>query len=269
MPEQEIRPVPQRKTLTVTAAPSSFGPFAAAWDAYVGDRGAAESKLLIESVLDLLGPLEGKAVYEIATGNGFLARRMKRDGAEVVHASDVSLELIALAITKYPAEGIEYSVREAGETRRLPAAGFDHVVILQGIFYVQDLDKVVQGAASLLKPGGSLVFSIPHPLYPTVRKAAGAADYFGMGLDLLALGKRYLHSYSSRLAARWSGEGTRKATYRMYHRPLSAYAASLRDAGLMIRDIREPKALVRGKKTLTRVPMPGFYVIEAVKPESS
>jgi predicted methyltransferase len=65
---------------------TSFGKFAEVWDAKTGDKGTSSNPLTLKALLAGVGSVRGKNIYEIATGNGFLARNFIRSGAKEVWA---------------------------------------------------------------------------------------------------------------------------------------------------------------------------------------
>jgi len=107
---------------------TSFGKFAAQWDAVATED--TKMKLpTVSVVFSLLGTTKKKIIYEIACGNGFFARTLVEKGAKEVWASDIAPELIDIAKTKYPPEGISYLVREGSDFSGIPKSYFDAVIL--------------------------------------------------------------------------------------------------------------------------------------------
>ena len=144
---------------------SSFDHIAEAWDKKIGEGGNDGSKTTVKAVFELLGDAKNKRVYEIACGNGFLARKLLEQGAKEVWASDTSSRLITIAKENYPSNDIHYSVRDGANFSGFPKSYFDAVIIHQGIFYIKDIASLVRGVARVLKPKGSLIFTLLHPLF--------------------------------------------------------------------------------------------------------
>src|SRR3954464_14392642 len=73
-------------------------------------RSAIESFTL----MDLVGDLAGKAVVDLACGEGFYTRRLRGQGAARVVGVDLSHEMIALARAEEAAHpsGIDYLVQD-------------------------------------------------------------------------------------------------------------------------------------------------------------
>jgi len=245
---------------------TSFGKFADVWDGKVGDKGVVSSQETVKATLKLLGSIRGKNIYEVACGNGFLARKLIRGGAKEVYASDISQELIDIAKTRYDVHNIIYSTREAIDFKKLPKNYFDAVVIHQGIFYIKNINSLMQGVASILKQNGVIIFTIQHPLSHVSKRDIGIKSATGEPIDLIKEGRRYLNNYGKVMHNKWLVRGkTSEVTYFIYCRPMSYYINMAGKHGLFVQSIVESKsqALIRGK--LKKSNIPGSLIIKAVK----
>lgn len=117
------------------------------------------------SLLNRVGDLAGKSVLDVACGEGFYTRRLRKLGAERVVGIDLSAGMIELA-ARQEAEhqlGIEYRV---GDARALPAAEFDIVVAAYLLNYArsaEELSAMCRGIAGSLRPGGRFVTVNANP----------------------------------------------------------------------------------------------------------
>jgi len=70
------------------------------------------------SMMNLIGDLTGKKVVDVACGEGWLTRELRKAGASEVVGVDISEEMIALARWQEAREplGIEYRVEDARAT---------------------------------------------------------------------------------------------------------------------------------------------------------
>src|SRR5262245_20891873 len=143
----------------------------AAYDAIAKDY--QESKQLpfrmhIEQhmICNLLGPLEGKSVLDLACGDGIYSRRIKARGAKTVIGGDISAEMIALAETeekRHPC-GVHYAVGDAA-AYRAPAA-CDVVLGAYLLNYAKAWEELVrfcQAISENLHPGGRFVGCNDNP----------------------------------------------------------------------------------------------------------
>jgi SAM-dependent methyltransferase len=107
----------------------------------------------------LLAPGKGERVLDVGCGPGFLcegiAEVVGRDGA--VTGIDISGDLIALCKRRNPPTWLSYLVGDAINIDQ-PDASFDVVACTQVAEYVPDVDRVVNEAFRILRPGGRAVF---------------------------------------------------------------------------------------------------------------
>lgn len=241
---------------------TSFGEYAEFWDVKVA-KGIKSTQLSIKGIFDLLGNPAKKSIYEIACGNGVLARLLAEKGAKIVWASDVAKEMIFIAQNKYEANGIKYLVREATNFKRIPRNFFDAVIIHQGIFYVKNVEALIKGVSKLLKPRGVLIFTIQHPLFPEARKAMSQTSGAAKSLaDLLQIQEQYLTTYNKVVSKDWDNH---KVTYLSYKRPVSYYINLCGKYGLLVEAIQELKSQTKNKGKVFKSNIPSMIVVKAVK----
>jgi ubiquinone/menaquinone biosynthesis C-methylase UbiE len=112
------------------------------------------------TLMTLIGDPSGKAVLDVACGEGFYTRRLRQLRAATVVGVDLSEGMIALARQQEAVhrQGIEYQVADA---RRLPPAPkYDLVVAAYLLNYApnrNELRAMCAGIAGCLKPGGRFV----------------------------------------------------------------------------------------------------------------
>jgi ubiquinone/menaquinone biosynthesis C-methylase UbiE len=123
--------------------------------------------------LGLVGDVTGRAVLDVACGEGFYTRLLKQRGASRVVGIDLSAGMVELARTQEAEHqlGITYQV---GDARNLAFDGeFDLVVAAYLLNYARDrseLAAMCAGIARCLKPGGRFVTvnSNPATHFPTL-----------------------------------------------------------------------------------------------------
>lgn len=239
---------------------TSFGHFAKLWDKKVGNQGAG-NKQITTTVIKFLGDISGKKIYDVACGNGFLSRKLLAKKAKTIYASDIAPELIEIAQTKYPADGIKYLVQTGDDFKNIPKNYFDSVVIHQGIFYIKKLENFIKGVSESLKPKGTFVFTMIHPLFPNARKAAGDTTAFGEPIDDVTMNEKYLTTYESIVTKQWGEENTE---YLVYKRPMQTYINLCAKYNLLINQIAEiPYQANNPKHNKTNIP--GSLIIRCTK----
>lgn len=152
-------------------SPQSFGDFErAGWeDESIAAEYDRHMSLLttqsVEALLDDAHLSSGHKVLDIATGAGYVAAAAARRGARAV-GLDFSATQVRLARERYP------SIRfEQGDAEALPfgAATFDTVVNAFGLCHLPNPDLALHEAFRVLKPGGSVAFSV----WDTPERAVG------------------------------------------------------------------------------------------------
>ncbi len=180
-----------------------------------------------ESALRLLPrPLRGKRCLELGCGGGQNSRYLADQGA-VAFALDLAGEMMGAGGQR----GAPLSWVQA-DMERLPFrrnAWFDLIHSVYGLPFVENPQRVIREAAVLLRPGGSLLLSVAHPVF-----SGEWIDLEGAGLGV------FLESYFEPRPDRRTCEGGPGATAcRAW--PLSRVFEWLRGAGLVVERFLEPR----------------------------
>jgi len=118
-------------------------------------KGRAASQLIAR----LKDAPKGSYVLDVGTGEGFLARRLARQGFRVLGidsgAFDYSKDSIEKARQGVVSDGRRLRFRKADVTRlRRPSSGFDFVVASQAMHCMKHQHKCLRAIHRLLAPGG-------------------------------------------------------------------------------------------------------------------
>lgn len=182
------------------------------------------------ALLDLLGPVIGLQVLDVACGHGRITRELARRGASVLGV-DLSGALItrALATEHDDQLGIRYlhgDVTAPGTLSGLHG-GFDMAACNFGLSDIDNLDAAITAITAALKPRGRFAFSMVHPCF------AGGTDISG---SWPTSGSYYDEGH-------WTAQGARSGLRRLVganHRMLSTYLATMRRHGLWLDELAEP-----------------------------
>lgn len=126
-------------------------------------------------VMNLCAPVQGRSFLDLGCGEGYVSRQLADLQAGAVHGVDLSAEMIRQAH--------EQSTSVSGDTRLTYEAGdlrvwcpelkqkYDVVlaVFLFNYLTSQEMTQVLQLAFDSLRPEGTLIFTVPHPLLPWLR----------------------------------------------------------------------------------------------------
>lgn len=180
------------------------------------------------SLRAMLPALPGLRVADLGCGFGWFARWARGQGAAAVLGVDLSENMLARARADTADPAIEYR-RADLETLELPAAAFDLVYSSLAFHYLADFGRLACMLHRALVAGGSLVFSVEHPIFTAPQKPGWTAD---------AEGRRTwpVEGYAAEgpRVTDWLSRGVVK-----HHRTVATTLNALTGAGFAIRRIEE------------------------------
>lgn len=190
-----------------------------------GLEGAGEWHILKE----LIPELKDKTVLDLGCGFGWHCRYAGEQQANFVVGVDISEKMIQRAIEMTKDLSISY-IHSSIEDIDFPDSQFDVVISSLAFHYLKSFNSISRKVYDYLKPGGSFVFSVEHPIF-TSRKEQ---DW-------------YYDNQGNRLhwpVDNYQKEGVRETLFlnenvTKYHRTISTYINDLLDAGFMIRAVKE------------------------------
>ncbi|TDB89748.1 class I SAM-dependent methyltransferase [Actinomadura sp. 7K534] len=193
-------------------------------------RDRYRTELTDGAVLDAIGPCAGRRVLDAGCGEGYLARTLAAQGADVTGV-DVSQGLIDAARAHPAQEATATFVRASVDDLPFEDDAFDLVVCNHLFSHLQDPTRAFGEFSRVLASGGRLILLTLHPCFYVENSEQGAmnsvpaSQYFASrGID-----QRFLVDglESPSMITSWL-------------RPLEYYAGTLRDNGFVIADLREP-----------------------------
>lgn len=179
-------------------------------------------------VFEMCGEVSGLDILDLGCGEGYCSRELAGRGAATVTGVELSDEMVQLAIAQEQAlaQGIRYrqgdvTVLEDPDSRYDLAIG---VFVYNYLSTEQMLDSFRE-VYRVLKPGGHLVFSVPHPAFAYIRRECSAPFFFDVGETGYFSGRNVQHN----------GEIYRRSgtalPVQMVHKTVSDYLDGLRLAG--------------------------------------
>jgi ubiquinone/menaquinone biosynthesis C-methylase UbiE len=194
------------------------------------------------AILDLLGPVEGKSVLDVACGEGHFSRKLAELVKRNIRISgiDSSETLIRIAKERNKAfsDCIQFQVGDASRMDQVPSKAFDMAICNMALMFIKQYEDAIHEVARALKPEGMFIFSLLHPCFLTPGSDWIMDDPHGTGK-----GKRIgwkTDNYHLRLAARdvLFVCDTQETYY--FCRTLEDYMRTLRKNGFVLTDLREP-----------------------------
>lgn len=126
----------------------------------------------------LLPDLQGCSVVDFGCGFGWFCRWAREQGAMQVLGLDVSEKMLARARADTADAAVTYEQADL-ERLKLPDAAFDLAYSSLALHYVERLEDLLATVHRALKPGGTLVFSVEHPIYTAPSHPGWAANADG------------------------------------------------------------------------------------------
>ena len=184
-------------------------------------------------------PVRDRAVLDLGCGQGYFSRQLASRAA-AVDAIDISAELLAHAKAHEARAplGIRYRLLSAADVATAwPPRHFDLVTACMSLQDMADVPRTLQASAAVLRDGGRMVFSVPHPATdPMFREWERDASGRKRSLKLdryFDTGPAVCDWNMPRLAAHWSSP--------CWRHTLSEWTQLVGDAGFVIRHLHEPR----------------------------
>lgn len=179
------------------------------------------------AVFDACGDLTARSVLDIGCGEGYCARELKRRGAGDYLGIDLSPKMIAAAKSQDAIDQFGIDYRACNVLEFVPERRFDLcvAVFLFNYLRVDEMQQIFSMVHEALEPGGSFVFSVPHPLFPFVRQEQSPPFYFA------GEGKNYFEDVDQKLEGEiWKRSGE-PLHVQCVHKTFGNYFDALQEAG--------------------------------------
>lgn len=180
------------------------------------------------SLRAMLPDMRGLKVLDLGCGYGWFCRWARQNGAAQVLGIDISEKMLARAAAMTDDSGITYT-RADIEVIELPPNSFNLVYSSLAFHYIEDFTRLLTEIRKTLTPGGSLVFSVEHPIYTAPIEPAWTVDGAGRKTWLL---NNYL--VEGHRTTNWLVKGVVK-----YHRTVATIINTLLQSGFTMSRIEE------------------------------
>ncbi len=224
------------------------------------------AKVVLPNLLRVVDPKLGMKILEIGCGEGFFSRALAHTGA-LVTASDISPELIELA--KKKGGKLTYRVSPAESLDWVAPHSQEVVVAVLTLQNMEHIEKVFDGVARSLVPGGRFYMVLNHPTFRIPKVTSWGYD--AATLTQYRRVDAYLTPRREKIDMHPGKKGSASVTY-SYHRSLQDYMKALRHTGFAITRLEEwishktsepgPRA---SAENTSRREFPLFMLIEATR----
>lgn len=182
-------------------------------------------------LLELCEPITNATVLDLGCGEGYVSRELMKRGARQTFGLDISEKMIAAAQSHQQHDrcnGLRFAVADLRNFESLDKNSYDLVtaVFLFNYMTLEETRRVMKNIFFWLRPGGRLVFSVPHPVLPFLKK-----DRFPFYFETQ-------DGYFSAKDQRFPGEIWRRdgvaVNVQCVHKTIEDYFSCLKDAGFRL-----------------------------------
>jgi 2-polyprenyl-3-methyl-5-hydroxy-6-metoxy-1,4-benzoquinol methylase len=210
------------------------------WDERMAEGNEFLNTLVWPAVENLLRPMAGDRLLDVACGNGVTSRRLAKAKA-IVTAFDFSEAMIYCAKERSAASDIDYRIIDATDREALlnfSAGGFDGALCNMALMDIADIRPLMDALVSLLRPNGRFVFSVLHPCFnnPATIQMGEFEDRAGTFVTTYSVKiSRYLTPYTQAGLAMHE----QPVPHLYFHRSLGALLAPAFQAGFVVDALEE------------------------------
>jgi SAM-dependent methyltransferase len=214
----------------------------------------SHDRVLLPCMLRLAGDLRGRDAVDVGCGCGFLTAAAAGKARAVV-GLDISKNMICEARIRFRhISNLRFEMSSAQKFGRTHREAFDMCLANMSLMVIPDLRPTLRAMRAMLKTGGRLVFSIPHPCtWNTFRhdEPSHSFDYW-RAHEVVA-------PFRITMDPSPLSSGT---TY--FHRPLAEYVNALIAADFRLQEVVEPKSPSKSpRQYLRNFVYPRFVVFSA------
>ncbi|MCA3005208.1 MAG: methyltransferase domain-containing protein [Phycisphaerales bacterium] len=230
-----VAPPPPARSTAGRASDTAWEDVAGWYDDLIDEkRNDHYAQVIIPGTLRLVAPTPGENVLDVACGQGVMSRALADLGCTVTGV-DAAPSLIQAA-QRRTTDNTRYLVGDATKLDQLDLAPeFDAAVCVMALANIEPLGPCLSGIASLLKPGGRLVWVVTHPAF----RGHGQTSW-GWDPQTKVQYRRVDGYLSNGFKAISMHPGSAPSvTTLSFHRPLQYYMQHLAEAGLAITSLEE------------------------------
>lgn len=198
-----------------------------------GNHDRYRTGLTNDAVLTTIGPASGLRILDAGCGEGYMARELASQGADVLGV-DSSANLIEAAaqLAGHDADSPRFRVNDVAHLD-VDDNSYDLVLCNHLMNDLPDPREAIGEFARVLKPGGRIVILMLHPCFYSDRTTRSNGDNQTIAGTYFAQRKVTQKFNVDDIIS--------PAEVTSWHRPLEFYIQALTDAGLSLTSLREPR----------------------------
>ncbi len=249
---------------------TSWGPVATWYDKHLEGDDTYHTKVILPSLLRIVGDAKGKDILDLACGQGFFSRALLEAGANVT-GIDIGKELIASAeeLQKGKAKKVHYFVTGADDLYMLKDKSMDMIVCVLALQNIENILGTMKEVSRVIRKGGKFIFVLNHPSFRNPRETSWGYD------ESAGIQYRRVDSYLSESKVKIDmtpGNAKEKKFTISFHRPLQLWSKLLHKHNLAITRMEEweshresEKGPRQNAENKARKEIPLFLAIEAIQ----
>ena len=204
---------------------TSWGGVASWYDKHLEGDDTYHTKVILPSLLRVVGDIKGKDLLDLACGQGFFSQALSDAGANVT-GIDIGKELIAQAenLQKGQTNKIHYFVSGADDLYMLKDKSMDLVVCVLALQNIENITGTFKEVSRILRKGGKFIFVLNHPAFRNPKESGWGWD------DVEKVQYRRVDSYLSEAKVKIDmtpGNLKEKKFTISFHRPLQLWSKLL------------------------------------------
>lgn len=208
-------------------------------------------------LIEMIGSIYRKCILDLGCGEATIASQLLAGGAQSYTGVDGSKNMIQLAKKNRKDKRVKL-IHSTIESFSFGREQFDLVISSLAFHYIEDYLKLLANIRQTLKPGGTLVFSVEHPVITSCNKS----------LELSETRQDWIvdqYFVTGARKVKWKGDTVTK-----YHRTIEELIKGIAQVKLSFRALRESNPSLRyfddSELFERRRRIPLFLFLEAKKP---
>lgn len=180
-------------------------------------------------IYEMMGDVRERAVLDLGCGTATFGNELLDMGALQYTGLEGSLQMVQHARQELMDRPNGHVIHMVLEDWNASDSEYDKIVSRLVLHYIEDINRLFSSVYQSLKPGGSFVFSVEHPV---MTSSYGLPKPAGQKQDWTV--DNYF--FTGEREQEWLG-----STVKKFHRTVEDYFAALQRAGFLVEQVRESR----------------------------